>query len=450
MLCIVMPPRRVRARGCARGRNPRGRGGHNNHSGESDPEVEQSHHGEDTASQTSNDGGPNSQGTNLKNWLELKAGDFHGTRTPMDAASWLSTMEKYMVAMELPSHKRVLFVAFSLKGPADDWWSGVRAAYPGEPTWAIFVQQFTTKYYPETFKEEMSEKLKTIKQGKLSINEYEAEFSKMVLFVDHVKHDEAAKARAFFRGLNSRYREVMSARPANDYLSMVKQARGMELEVRLTAAEEGRTGGSTGTGGDQKGSHRGGSGSTQRTSFKNKGNHRPQQTTKFKQSGSQPSSVSRFSSATPPLRLVLGQGLICFKCGDGHRASECTWTGECHHCGLQGHKGHVCRKNPDCIIKWESASSTPSVTSSRGSVHMLAAAPTSTPQVPPAWAPPHGYVWQAVPLASIQMPPPSAPLQLSGPPQHSVGPPFAPPQPVVYAMPTSASLGRPDVVTGKP
>ena len=142
MLCIVMPPKRGRARGRARGRD------HNNHSGESYPEVEQSHHGEGSASQTSNDGGPNGQGTNLKNWLELKASDFHGTGTPMDEESWLSSMEKYKEAMELPSHNISLFVAFNLKGLADDWWLGVRATYPGEPTWAVFVQQFTDKYYP--------------------------------------------------------------------------------------------------------------------------------------------------------------------------------------------------------------------------------------------------------------------------------------------------------------
>jgi hypothetical protein len=137
----------------------------------------------------------------LKNWLELKASDFDGTGTPMEAASWLSTMERHMVAMELPSHKRVLFVAFNLKGLADAWWTGFRAAYDpvhGVPTWDDFVHQFTDKYYPESFKEEMSEKLKFIKQDKLSVDEYEAEFSKIVLFVDRVKHDEVEKAKAFF------------------------------------------------------------------------------------------------------------------------------------------------------------------------------------------------------------------------------------------------------------
>jgi hypothetical protein len=79
---------------------------------------------------------------------------------------------------------------------------------------------------------------------------------------------------------------------------------------------------------------------------------------------------------------------------------------------------------------------------------MLAGAPTSTPQFPPAFAPPPGYVWQAVPLASAQLPTPQTPLQLPAPPQNFVGAPSAPPQPGVYAMPTSASLGRPDVVTG--
>ncbi|XP_071679249.1 uncharacterized protein [Lolium perenne] len=446
-----MPPRaRGHARGRnTRGRNARGRGGHNNHGEESDVEVEHSHH---DGGNSGNNDGHDGQETTLKNWLELKAGDFHGNGTPMDASSWLSTMEKYMAAMELPSHKRVLFVAFNLKGLADAWWTGVRDAYVpvhGEPTWAVFVQQFTDKYYPQSFKDEMSEKLKNIKQEKLSVDEYEAEFSKMVLFVDRVRHDEAEKARAFFRGLNSRYREVMGARPPNDYMSMVQQARGMELEVRLTAMEDGRTGGSSGTGGDHKGNNRGGSGSTQRPPFKKfKGNHRPQQTTKFKQSGLQSSSMPRSSSASTPLRPVPGQGMICFKCGEGHRASECTWTGECHHCGRHGHKGRVCRENPACIIKWETTPATPTAGPTRGSVHMLAAAPTSTPQYPPAWAPPSGYVWQAVPLVSAQYPTPSAPLQLSAPPQHSVGTPSAPPQPGVYAMPTSASLRRPDVITG--
>jgi hypothetical protein len=43
----------------------------------------------------------------LKERLSLNADDFQGTGTPMETSSWLITMEKYMEALELSSHKRV-------------------------------------------------------------------------------------------------------------------------------------------------------------------------------------------------------------------------------------------------------------------------------------------------------------------------------------------------------
>lgn len=65
-----------------------------------------------------------------------------------------------------------------------------------------------------------------------------------------------------------------------------------------------------------------------------------------------------------------GLGLMCFKCGDAHMQSECSWKGNCSVCGRPRHKDVVCRKNANGKIKWEK------VTSSRGSVHMLNGTPT--------------------------------------------------------------------------
>jgi hypothetical protein len=61
--------------------------------------------------------------------------------------------------------------------------------------------------------------------------------------------------------------------------------------------------------------------------------------------------------------------MMCFKCGNNHRASECDFRGSCRHCGKEGHMGKVCKTNPNSIIKWQvTTPSDPSsvVSTSRG------------------------------------------------------------------------------------
>ena len=210
------------------------------------------------------------QGMTLLQWKGAGCDSFDGKGTPSVASSWLDNLEDFMIGLGLPPEKRVLFVPIQLKGTASDWWRGVRAARTpvyGPPTWEVFKQQFNAKYIPESFKQEMSAALDNIQQWNRSVDEYEAEFSKIVHFVDRVKTDEQEKARKFFVGLNQRYREVMGLRPPTDYVTVVEQARGMEMQGRLTAVREGRTGGTNGTGGDHKRSYQEGSGSNQSPTF---------------------------------------------------------------------------------------------------------------------------------------------------------------------------------------
>ncbi|KAK1663922.1 hypothetical protein QYE76_052081 [Lolium multiflorum] len=122
----------------------------------------------------------------LTKWMDMKLDKFDGSGTPMDAASWLRTMEKYMDASVMTLEDRVVYVAFQLKGLADDWWEGVRAAWSpahGQLTWDVFVKQFTRKYYPTSFKDKMDVALRNIKQGDKTVDEYETEFSFLLVDV---------------------------------------------------------------------------------------------------------------------------------------------------------------------------------------------------------------------------------------------------------------------------
>ena len=66
-----------------------------------------------------------------------------------------------------------------LTGLADLWWDGVREAWPpahGAITWEVFLEQFRAKYYPESFRDRMSDALNHIRQGSKTVDVYEREF----------------------------------------------------------------------------------------------------------------------------------------------------------------------------------------------------------------------------------------------------------------------------------
>jgi hypothetical protein len=170
-------------------------------------------------------------------WTSLQVEKFDGSGTPTDAADWLRKVEKVMNGCRLTPEEKVFFVPHQLTGLADIWWGGVSKAWPdshGAVTWEVFLQQFRAKYYPESFRDRMSDALNHIQQGSNTVDEYERDFSNIVHFVSAVASDEREKARKFFRGLNARYREVMGRNPPTTYLTAVEEARAMESEIQLT------------------------------------------------------------------------------------------------------------------------------------------------------------------------------------------------------------------------
>jgi hypothetical protein len=396
-----MPPRR---RGRARGRAHAGRGraGRNGHAEESNVDTELSNHRDAEVSQSANSDGRGASNMTLTKWLDMKLDKFDGSGTPMDAASWLHTMEKYMDALMMTVEDMAVYVAFQLKGLADVWWEGVRAAWlpaHGPLTWDVFVKQFTRRYYPASCKEKMDDALRNIKQGDKTVDEYETEFSNIVHFVDHINQNECEKARRFFEGLNPEYRHVKGMNRPNDYFTVLEQARGLELQYHLTKAEAVRIGS------DHKRSYPDESGFTQQSQLKK---------SKIGQDYEEPSSLA------PNIRPDLGHGMVCYKCGENHHAAECNFSGICDHCSKTGHKSIVCRRNPNSIINWKKGNSSSRVSSvanppnnanpsrsSHASVQMMTMPPIGPPQYTPL---PPGYYWSTTPL-----PAPHGPLALPSP-----------------------------------
>ena len=156
------------------------------------------------------------------------------------------------------------------------------------------------------------------------------------------------------------------------------------------------------------------------------------------------------------MRPVPGQGLICFKCGKSHRASECSFSGTCNTCGKEGHISVVCKRNPNCIIKWQcsgssstgstsvacSRGSAPTVVAPRDTVQMMAGPPALYSSCPQYYYSPLGYYWPP-----HQLPTPRAPLQLPALPspiaqltQYAAGGSSSTAPTGVYTMPTAVGV----------
>ncbi|KAF0900775.1 hypothetical protein E2562_035055 [Oryza meyeriana var. granulata] len=94
------------------------------------------------------------RGMTLTRWTSMWLDTFDGTGTPVSAADWLCKMEKYMNGSRM-----------ALEEKADIWWEGVVEAWNparGAIPWEVFLQQFRAKYYPESFRDRMSDELNHI------------------------------------------------------------------------------------------------------------------------------------------------------------------------------------------------------------------------------------------------------------------------------------------------
>jgi len=87
----------------------------------------------------------------------------------------------------------VLFISHQLTGQANIWWVVVCDSWTparGAIVWEVFLAQFSSKYYPDSFRDKMNDALNHIQQADKTVDEYERNFSNIVCFVPNVASDE--------------------------------------------------------------------------------------------------------------------------------------------------------------------------------------------------------------------------------------------------------------------
>ncbi|KAA0060285.1 aldehyde dehydrogenase family 3 member F1 [Cucumis melo var. makuwa] len=121
---------------------------------------------------------------------------FEGTTYPSNAERWMNLVEKCFGVLEWPKERKVKLATFLLQGGTEDWWILYAARVGGVNIvmWEGFRKGFQEKFYPHLFVDTKRKEFLNLKQGNMTIAEYENKFIELVKYVISFIMDEEDKS----------------------------------------------------------------------------------------------------------------------------------------------------------------------------------------------------------------------------------------------------------------
>ncbi|MQL87053.1 hypothetical protein Taro_019588 [Colocasia esculenta] len=136
---------------------------------------------------------------------------------------------------------KLLLATFQLEKDAHAWCESVEATRAnGQFTWTEFKEAFNSKYFSERVQERKATEFAALKQRSLTVAEYEAQFSRLARYAEHLVNMERMKAKRFLNGLKPQYITQLAPLDIQTYAKMVKKAQLLEDAMDFTDRIKGK------------------------------------------------------------------------------------------------------------------------------------------------------------------------------------------------------------------
>ncbi|KAL8108297.1 hypothetical protein AgCh_024666 [Apium graveolens] len=133
---------------------------------------------------------------------------FQDTTDPVIANTWIREMERAFELVQLGDDQKTPYATYFLKGEVIYWWDSVKAMEANQQvSWERFKKLFLEKYYLKYMQNQMELKFLELKQGSMTVLEYEKKFTELSRFVTKYTNSEEEKAKRFQQGLESWIRD---------------------------------------------------------------------------------------------------------------------------------------------------------------------------------------------------------------------------------------------------
>ncbi|XP_074347186.1 uncharacterized protein LOC141686019 [Apium graveolens] len=112
-----------------------------------------------------------------------------------------------------------------LKGEANFWWESVEQREDAVVIqWSRFKELFLEKYFPKCLENKMEIKFLELKQGDISVADYEAKFTELSRYALHHIQDEKRKAKRFEQSLKPWIYQKVAVFELENYAAVVQKA----------------------------------------------------------------------------------------------------------------------------------------------------------------------------------------------------------------------------------
>nr|XP_017224822.1 PREDICTED: uncharacterized protein At1g04910-like [Daucus carota subsp. sativus] len=170
----------------------------------------------------------------FKNFQSVNPPEFKGSADPIEARIWLKEIEKAFMLVKVRDEQKTEFASYYLKEEATYWWESVRAMEGTEDvTWDRFKELFLEKYFPQFLQDRMELQFLELKQGDMSVAEYEKKFAELARFVPTYVDTDRKRAKRFQQGLKAWIRGKLAILELDTYACYVKLEMSLILGFSL-------------------------------------------------------------------------------------------------------------------------------------------------------------------------------------------------------------------------
>ncbi|EOX93975.1 Gag protease polyprotein [Theobroma cacao] len=176
----------------------------------------------------------------LKEVRQLGCVSFTGELDATRAKDWINQVSETLSDMRLDDDMKLMVATRLLQKRARTWWNSVKSRSATAQTWSDFLREFDGQYFTYFHQKEKKREFLSLKQGNLTVEEYETRFNELMLYVPDLVKSEQDQASYFEEGLRNEIRERMTVtgrEPHKEVVQMALRAEKLATENRRIRTE---------------------------------------------------------------------------------------------------------------------------------------------------------------------------------------------------------------------